>query len=387
VYLDKSLPSEVRYLAIIQLKNGIDKYWRKSAVNAISADDKAGIRSRVLEGGIAEEESQLALQNALVVSKIVRVDYPFEWTEALTDLIKIVRTASGSNPLHLRRALLMLHQVIKELSTARLRRSQTSLQSVTPEIVSLLNTIYSDKVSQWLGLVVQGNGGVQGDAIYAMENSLFTIKILRRLLISGYEYPSHDKDVQQLWQSSQAQFGQFLNMLNQDPPILVSPAKELVEKHLVQFSKLHVEMCRLHPAAFALLPSSLELVRSYWGLVSKFGESYGSVTQDFSAQALNIHKDKLEKPAMEKICLKGLVLLRSCIQMVYHPVSTFKFRNEEAKKEQKEAVQLIKSQLLTDDFVGQLASIIVTKFFVFRQADLEAWEEDEDEWEIREEGM
>lgn len=32
VFVDKSLPLEVRYLAIIQLKNGIDKYWRRSAV-------------------------------------------------------------------------------------------------------------------------------------------------------------------------------------------------------------------------------------------------------------------------------------------------------------------------------------------------------------------
>ena len=31
MYLDKSLPLEVRYLAVIQLKNGIDKYWRKTA--------------------------------------------------------------------------------------------------------------------------------------------------------------------------------------------------------------------------------------------------------------------------------------------------------------------------------------------------------------------
>lgn len=30
-YLDNRLPIEVRYLAIIQLKNGIDKYWRKTA--------------------------------------------------------------------------------------------------------------------------------------------------------------------------------------------------------------------------------------------------------------------------------------------------------------------------------------------------------------------
>ncbi len=31
-YLDFRLPHEVRYLAIIQLKNGIDKYWRKTAL-------------------------------------------------------------------------------------------------------------------------------------------------------------------------------------------------------------------------------------------------------------------------------------------------------------------------------------------------------------------
>lgn len=30
-YLDSRLPIEIRYLAIIQLKNGIDKYWRKTA--------------------------------------------------------------------------------------------------------------------------------------------------------------------------------------------------------------------------------------------------------------------------------------------------------------------------------------------------------------------
>ena len=31
VFIAYSLPVEIRYLAIIQLKNGIDKYWRKTA--------------------------------------------------------------------------------------------------------------------------------------------------------------------------------------------------------------------------------------------------------------------------------------------------------------------------------------------------------------------
>jgi hypothetical protein len=35
VYLTKQLPIEIRYLAIIQLKNGIDKYWRKTATKYV----------------------------------------------------------------------------------------------------------------------------------------------------------------------------------------------------------------------------------------------------------------------------------------------------------------------------------------------------------------
>jgi hypothetical protein len=31
VFVDKALPLDIRYLAVIQLKNGIDKYWRKHA--------------------------------------------------------------------------------------------------------------------------------------------------------------------------------------------------------------------------------------------------------------------------------------------------------------------------------------------------------------------
>ncbi|RDW82682.1 ARM repeat-containing protein [Coleophoma cylindrospora] len=388
VYLDKSLPSEIRYLAVIQLKNGIDKYWRKTAPNTVDPEEKAQIRSRLLEGGLGEAETNLALQNALVISKVVRIDYPLDWPEVLTDLIKLLRNANDSNQLHLRRGLLIMLQVVKELATARLRKSQTSLQSVTPEIVYLLTTIYTQKTTQWLAFL-NGEGEDEGGAMDAMESSLSALKILRRLLIVGYEYPNHDKDVQGLWELSQQHFGQFLGMITAEPPVLAmdSPARSSLEKHLVQFAKLHVQMANTHPAAFALLPNSLDLVRAYWGLISKFGELYGSATQDFSAKALNTDENmKSERPVMEKLCLKGLTLLRGCMKMAFSPAHSFKYRTPEVKEEQKQAVNFLKTQLLTNELVAEIANVIVTKFFVFRQVDLEAWEEDEDEWEIREEG-
>lgn len=57
----------------------MDKYWRKTAQNAISKEEKARIRSRCLESGVNEPDHRLALQNAIVVAKIIRFEYPHDW--------------------------------------------------------------------------------------------------------------------------------------------------------------------------------------------------------------------------------------------------------------------------------------------------------------------
>ena len=57
----------------------MDKYWRKTAQHAISKEEKALIRSRCLESGVNEPDHRLALQNAIVVAKIIRFEYPNDW--------------------------------------------------------------------------------------------------------------------------------------------------------------------------------------------------------------------------------------------------------------------------------------------------------------------
>ncbi len=77
--MDTSLPIEVRYQAIIQFKNGIDKYWRKSSPNAVTKNEKAQIRTVCIANGLNEPDQRLALQNALSIGKIFRFDYPHDW--------------------------------------------------------------------------------------------------------------------------------------------------------------------------------------------------------------------------------------------------------------------------------------------------------------------
>lgn len=47
--------------------------------SAISKEEKGHIKARALEAGILEPDRQLALQNALMVAKILRYEFPHDW--------------------------------------------------------------------------------------------------------------------------------------------------------------------------------------------------------------------------------------------------------------------------------------------------------------------
>ncbi|EAT91556.2 hypothetical protein SNOG_00061 [Parastagonospora nodorum SN15] len=387
VFLDKVSPNRSPLtFAIIQLKNGIDKYWRKTAVNAVSKEDKAAIRSRLLESAVNEADQRLALQNALVVAKIVRFEFPNDWPDLFEQLLQILRASTDPNAyrLQLPRALLIVLYIVKELSTGRLMRTRQNLQAVAPEILNVLGTIYVSKVQSWQSFFRDG-GDDEGDAIQSIETSLLAIKVIRRLLIAGYDFPGREKDVQEFWTMSRTHFGDFFQYVASDESPLAPSVQKLVEKHLLQLSKLHMNMAVTHPAAFALLPNSLDLVRDYWSLVSKLGETWGSKSLDGAKIGTDGDADD-ETPILERLGLKGLLIIRACVKMVFYPAQSFRYKQQQEKDERAQATSEIKSQLLTDDLVREMISAIVTRFFVFRPSDLRMWEEDPDEWEKMEEG-
>ncbi|KAK4129393.1 ARM repeat-containing protein [Parathielavia appendiculata] len=382
-YLDTEQDKQIRFLAIILLKNGIDKYWRHTARHAIKPEKKQFIRSRLLQGSLNEEDKSLALHNALVTAKIFRIDYPTEWPDAFSALIEAIKAANASNQLHLRGALLVLLRVVKELGTARLRKSQTALQAVTPELVQLLGAIYTEKTAYWQDLWTKGHGD-EDTAEIAAENSLTALKVLRRLVTVGYEQPHADAMVCGFWSLSQSQFDQFLGGVSQDSWIPV-PYQDMVGKHLIQFTKLHIEMSETHPASFPLLPNSIPLTKAYWNLVKGFSEVFeksGGIKQASGETAGGNRKH--EGPLYEKLALKGLLLLRSCMAIAHHPVQTFKYRSTEAKELEKQAVHILRDDLLTRDMLLDMMQVIISNLFIFRKSDLEAWEEDPEGWESQE---
>ncbi|KAI0861088.1 putative importin 11 [Xylaria cubensis] len=378
VFLDNNLPREIRFLAIIQLKNGIDSCWRAHTIkNAIQPAEKHLIRSNLFRGSIEEPDSQLATHNALVVAKIVRIDFPGEWPDALENLVVQLRTLRDDDQ-HLAGALLILLRIVKELGTARLLKSQKALQAAAPELVQILGEIYDAKTRLWLSFLTNGQGDEQS-AMAAMGNSLMAFRTLRRLLVFGYAFPHRDDVVRQIWAFSQTQLGQLLNMVNDKYPAL--------GKHLLQFTKLHIDMASSHPASFAALPGSAELARSYWNLVAEFSLVFDQSEGIRQGGSSSDTKSRAEGPLLERLALKGLLLMRACVRMAHRPVQSITYRSKDDAGEQQAAIATIKSQLFSDDFINQMAHIIITRLLVFRKADMDAWEEEPEEWEQREESQ
>ncbi|KAL8880931.1 MAG: hypothetical protein Q9198_001760, partial [Flavoplaca austrocitrina] len=389
IFVDVSVPVEVRHLCIIQLKNGIDKYWRKTAPNAIKKEEKDLIRSRSVESGTNEPDHRLALQNALMLAKVIRYEYPLEWPDAVSSIVSNLRQASqpDGNPLRLTRALLILLEVIKELSTARIQRTRTSLQAASLEVLQVLGKIYLDKVQAWMTFFHQG-GIDEGGAINSVEQSLLALRVLRRLLIAGWDTPNRSNEVKEFWNILSIHLKDMLLMALQESSSLHENVRRLVEKHLRQIAKLHVNLAKAHPSGFVLLPSSVELVSTYWSIVHQFGETYGS--RSFTASGLGIGQsgDDIDQsiPITEYLSLRGLLLLRACVKMVFNPAQTFKYQQAQDKEEKAQSRQIIKESILTEGFAQAAMQTLVSRFFVFTQRDLRDWVDQPEEWERREEG-
>jgi hypothetical protein len=247
---------------------------------------------------------------------------------------------------------------------------------VAPEIFHLLVNIYLEKVNKWTVILEQG--GVDEAALLdEAEQSLVCLKVLRRLIIAGFEHPNRDKEAQDFWLLSHTHFSRFFAFVNGSVP-LSEQVQRSIEKHLLKLSKLHVEMAKERPAAFALLPDSIPLVQSYWTLVVKLGENYSQLGEDGDSDG---------KTLMEKVGLRALLLIRACSKMAFNPAQTFKYQTPQDKEEKQRSIEQIKSDLFTHEFVVSVMELLVTQFFRFRKADFQEWEAEPEEWERKEEDI
>ncbi|KAF1809388.1 ARM repeat-containing protein [Eremomyces bilateralis CBS 781.70] len=382
---DQSLPGDVRQLAIIQLRRVADHHWRRATSQPLPKEDKDAVRSRLIELALSEEDDRLGLMTALMVAKIGRFDYPKEWPDLFDSLAAALQQSYEASD-HIRnlRALDCILQLVKEFSTARMIRHRQVLLQVGPKFVSIIGQQYMSACASWQQSMQTGPQDMEAFIIVIRQTQL-ALKILRRLFICGYEFPNRDDTVKQFWQIAAKHLGDYLGIASQNGAGLPETTLKIIEDHAYQLAKLHLAMCQTHPQAFVLLPGALDVAKSYWSIAAGFGDKYRARAPESVQNVNDLDADDQDEVSLEeKLALKGLLLLRACMKMIFNPAPSLRYRHEEEKGEIKNSREVMKSEMFTESMVMEMLGTIVTKYFCFTAKDLVDWRDDPEDWEQRE---
>ncbi|KAH7967139.1 hypothetical protein HPB49_023016 [Dermacentor silvarum] len=164
IFSDHTVEVNVRWLAVLYIKNGIERYWRKTATKTVGEDEKKVLRQKMIsnfhepvnQASRAAAFLQLALQLAVLVSKVARFDCPTEWPELVPTLLQVVR---NPDDLPQQRSLLVLHHVTKSLASKRLAGDRRVFQEQCSEVLFL--TIFHEFRETLAPLLLEMIQGIQ----------------------------------------------------------------------------------------------------------------------------------------------------------------------------------------------------------------------------------
>ncbi|RUP42843.1 armadillo-type protein [Jimgerdemannia flammicorona] len=365
IFYDRSLDLSIRWISGIYLKNGMDRYWRRGAKNAIVPEEKALIRRRLLTP-FDEERKELSVTNAVLTSKIARLDFPQEWPDLLQSLLTVIQTttASADSNAHSRlvqvRALYTLHMVVKALCSQRLAPSRRHLEQVSPELFRQIATIYVGHVDRFLA-------GLQNSSDLAlvlsqMEVSVVCLKCIRRLMVHGFDDFSKVEETRQFFTLTLVHLQRFYALR---PAFLDTPIATPLDSHIIKLGKLYLDLQKYHPLPFVLAPRATDVVAFYWGVLAEEGNRVG---------ARLTTEQPLHPPLFERFLVHGLLLLKNTIKNFSYTAE--KGASPEEASTVSRARQVIDQSLLTPGFVNSCAEVLVSRYMVLRPEDLEAWETD-----------
>ncbi|KAF9204782.1 hypothetical protein BGZ49_004879 [Haplosporangium sp. Z 27] len=360
IFYDKTVDTNIRWQAIIYLKNGIDKFWRKTAKNAIVPEEKAAIRSRLLSA-LDEEQKPLAIQNAVLISKIARFDFPLEWPDLLSTLLDIVRSsiANESDPrarLIQQRSLYSLHLVVKALISKTVAASRKQFQLAAPELFSNVVNIYVRYVDQLFASNTTNIEALSG----CLETSHLALKCLRRVVVHGFpEFSTSEGPVTffRLALEHLQKFMAFKESIPEQCSFLVTA----VDSHIKLIGKFYLDLMDAQPRQFILTAGAGDVLRFYWGLLAGNENEHGAApAQTTLIQALLLIKKTLKDPQ-------------------------FILADKDPEPTVVRCRHIIENEFMTAETTTKLAEILITKYMRLTQDDLDEWDSSPEEWAIEEE--
>ncbi|KDE05416.1 hypothetical protein MVLG_04211 [Microbotryum lychnidis-dioicae p1A1 Lamole] len=362
-----NLDRQIKLQAGVQFKNGVDRQWRKTAINPLSDEEKAAIRSKLL-AMVDVPDRVLAKTVALSIGKIARLEYGTDWEQLPLSLLQSLQVGLTSQDaryarLVVHRTLLYIHQTVKSLSSNRTLRGRTIIGLFTD---ILFSTVHQTHVAT-LGMararlaehgwckgtpLTAADLGYRGDDIEEAELTLLAFKILSKMTVYGFKDPSQDERAKSFFVSTLESFGsQFEERFS---ILSACHVKVPTCPRLGYLTKLVISYCKLYRNLLTQAPGSLDKM----GMSEQIVAHFSSIIQQASVDT-SLISDEVTSPYPERLVVHLLLFLRSTLG---DWASTSPLTS------------------LPANFAPQFAEILVTRLMPLRQTDLEKWRDDPEEW-------
>ncbi|KAJ0067645.1 hypothetical protein NL108_008950, partial [Boleophthalmus pectinirostris] len=344
------LDVNVRWLAVLYFKNGIDRYWRRVAPHALSEEEKTSLRAGLITN-FNEPVNQIATQIAVLIAKVARLDCPRHWPELIPILLESVK---GQDSLQQHRALLTFYHVTKTLASKCLAPDRRLFQELASSIYSFACSLWSHHTDCFLQQIYARE---EGPALSSLERTLLSLKVLRKLTVHGFPEPQQNMEVMGFLNAVFERLKQFLECCRQVGP--ESPCREKLEKTIILYTKVLLDFLEQHPCAFIPhIQRSLEFAVSY--VFTPAGE--GITFERFIVQCMNLIKMILKNDA-------------------YKPNKNI----EDSKPESLEAHR-IKTAFFTHPTLTEIGRRLVSHYLLLTEEELAMWEEDPESFAVEETG-
>ncbi|KAJ8778500.1 hypothetical protein J1605_013687 [Eschrichtius robustus] len=350
IFTNHTLDINVRWLAVLYFKNGIDRYWRRVAPHALSEEEKSTLRAGLITN-FNEPINQIATQIAVLIAKVARLDCPRQWPELIPTLIESVKV---QDDLRQHRALLTFYHVTKTLASKRLAADRKLFYDLASGIYSFACSLWNHHTDTFLQQVSSGN---EAAVLSSLERTLLSLKVLRKLTVNGFVEPHKNMEVMGFLHGIFERLKQFLECSRSIGTDNV--CRDRLEKTIILFTKVLLDFLDQHPFSFTpLIQRSLEFSVSY--VFTEVGE--GVTFERFIVQCMNLIKMIVKNYA-------------------YKPSKNF----EDSSPETLEAHK-IKMTFFTYPTLTEICRRLVSHYFLLTEEELTMWEEDPEGFTVEETG-
>lgn len=349
IFTNHTLDVNVRWLAVLYFKNGIDRYWRRIAPHALAEEEKTSLRAGLI-ANFNEPVNQIAIQIGVLIAKIARLDCPRNWPELIPTLLESVRV---QDDLRQHRALLAFYHVTKTLASKKLVADKKLFQELASGIYSFVCSLWNHHADSFLQQICIGETA----AINSLERTLLSLKVLRKLTAHGFVEPHKNLELMEFLNTVFERLKQFLEcrrQINEE-----SSCSEKLEKTIILFTKVLLDFLDYHPFSFiSLIRRSLDFAVSY--TFTSAGE--GAVFERFIVQCMNLIKMIVKNDA-------------------YKPA-----KNTEASKPETLEAHKIKISFFNHSTLTEICRRLVSHYFLLTPEELSMWEEDPEGFAVEEAG-